>query len=248
MRMSSLTLAGMAAVAGLAAANSTLAVVVYDYGTSAGSGLTLAQPRPTTNADVGTLAPLPAGQQWQIDSITVARAHGGVAGSVDIGFFLWGSVDTAAPAGTSIFSSLLTSISFNRVVAAGNTGVLTTNITFTPGSLLMNGGSTFGYQMEYAAPGTINLTTAAYTPNTIGVGAFFADQGLSLAGASADGFWANSSADGTVQAADGPLTFAAPNTSKSNVYLVINATVVPAPASAAMLGLGGLMAARRRRN
>ena len=247
MRMNSLTLAGIAAVAGLAAANSTLAVVVYDYG-GIGPGLAFNAPRPTTNADIGTLATLPSGQQWQIDSITVARVHGGIAGGVDIGFFLWSTVNTTAPAGTSIFSNLLNATIFSRTVAAGSTSVLTTNITFAPGSLLLNGGSTFGYQMEYAAPGSINATTAAYTPNTIGVGAFFEDQGASLAGSSADGFWANSSADGKVQAADGPITFAAPNVAKSNVFLIINATAVPAPASAALLGLGGLVAARRRRN
>ncbi len=235
-------------------AGASHATLIYDYSGSTGSGFTL-NGSPTTLADFGTLAPLPTGQTWSVTSFAVARATGTTAGSFDVGYFLWNNVNTNAAAGTSVFSNLLASGSFNRT-ATTTAGVTITTITLgTP--LTLQGGQTFGIQMEYAAPGTINTTTAAYTPNTLGVTGFLVDQGTSLAGNSTNAFFANSSATGIVQSTDS-TGLASPNQAFGNVYLQINANVVgtaaaPEPSavalslSGAMLMVGGIVRRRRAR-
>lgn len=212
---------------------------LFDYG-GTGSGFTLAQPRPTNNADVGTFGlALGPGQSFQVTQITVARAHGTTNGSFDVGFFLWNTVNTSAPAGTSIFSDLLFSGTFNRSVTAANQGqILTTNFTIAPGALLLTDPN-FGYQMVYAAPGTINTTTAAFTPTTLGVGAFFQNHGPTApASNSPNTFYTDADGDGIVEGSES-TGFAAPNEAFSNVYLIIQGTVIPEPSTVALAAIGG---------
>lgn len=214
---------------------SSRAVVIYDYNSSASaSGFTLTG-LPTDVGDIGTLPTLAAGQSYQVNTITVARLNGATAGGLDVGFFLWNTVDPTST--TSVFSNLLTSTSFNRTVT-GTTGVNTTNINYAAGALTLQSGQTFGYQMVYATPGSINLATAAYTPTTTGSSAFFINQGpVTPSGTSPDTFYSDANSDGKLVASD--LTTLG-QAGYSNVYLVINATIVPEPGTNAMLALSGL--------
>ena len=192
---------------------------------------------PTNLGDVGTLPTLPAGQYYSVTGISVARLNGGTAGSFDVGYFLWNTVDTTST--TSIFSNLLISGSFNRVSTAANIGqVFTTAITFTT-PVVMQGGQTFGYQMEYAVAGSINLATAAYTPNTLGSSGYLVDHGTTTnTGTSPDTFYLDANNDGKFVATDSTATT---NTGFNNVYLVINANIVPEPTTNAALACGGLV-------
>ncbi|MBV9128209.1 MAG: PEP-CTERM sorting domain-containing protein [Verrucomicrobia bacterium] len=226
------------------------AVVIYDYNSSASASGFILNSAPTDVGDVGTLQTLSPGQFYQVTSIVVARVNGTTAGSFDIGFFLWGNVDTAN--GTSIFSNLLTSTSFNRTTT-GTQSAITTTITVTPGALNLASGLTFGYQMEYAAPGTINLATAAYTPTTTGSTAFLINQGSSPnSGTSPDTIYVDSNTDGKFTSADQTALSGTGTAGFSNVYLVINANIVPEPGTNLALAVGGLVLlggwqARRRR-
>lgn len=227
---------GFGLLAACLSSASSQAVIIYDYNSSAtATGYTLTA-LPTDLADVGTLPTLPAGQAYSVTGVTVARYNGATAGSFDIGFFLWNTVNTAST--TSIFSNLAYSTSFNRT-ASGTVGVTTTAITF-PTPVTMTSGQTFGYQMEYANAGTINLTTAAYTPTTTGSSGFLINQGTTTpGGTSPDTFYIDANNDGKLVASDLNATT---NTGYNNVYLVINATIVnvPEPATNAALALGGV--------
>jgi len=226
--------------------------IVYDYTGSTGSGFVLAQPRPTLSGDAGTMT-MPAlgpNEMYQIDSVTVARVHGTATGSFDVGFAMYDNAALPSAATTPEFSGLMALVSFNRAVTAANAGqVFVTTIPFAPGALLTDD-LDFGFEMYYAAPGTISHTgdTVNYTPTTLGIGAFYPDQGPTLQGVSDDYFFLDDNGDKVITQ-DEATGFGTPNESFSNVFLQINASIVavPEPASMGLLGLSVLALSARRR-
>lgn len=212
--------------------------VLYNYANPFVQDVAFAQSRPTSNADIGTLAALPG--SYSINSITFARINGTTNGSFDMSVFIWGNVNPNAPAGTSIFSSLLAySVPITRTVTNLNQGSAFSNtVNFIPGTFIMQGGATFGYQVVFAEVGTINTATAAYTPTTLGIGTVYSASGGT--GFSANNFYGNNDATGKVQASD-MNSFSAQNESKSTVYLGIRGTlVIPEPGSMGLCLLGGI--------
>lgn len=227
-------------------------VIAYDYAGTGGTGGLVDSSLPTNVGDNGSTVAIPAGFVLDVTQIQVARVNGSVAGSFDIGFYLWDNVNTAAAANTSVNSGLLTSVTFNRAVTAANVNqAFLTNITFTPGSLLLTDAN-FGYQMVYSTPGSqvVNAAngTVNYTPNTIGGSAFLIDKSVGGNGNSTNGFYSDADGDKFLESTEF-FAFAAPNDVKSNVYLQITGDLraIPEPASLSLIGLGGMTLLARRR-
>jgi hypothetical protein len=223
--------------------------VAYDY-TGTGPGL-LDSARPSTVSDFGSTINIPAGFVLDVTQITVARVNGTVGGSFDVGFYLWDNTNPAAPAGTSVNSGLLAAGTFNRNSTGALNSVLTTNFTFTPGTLLLTD-SNFGYQMVYSTPGSQTVNAAAgtvnYTPDPNGATGFYEDRNASGIGNSANGFFEDLNANKILESTEA-VAFAAPNDVKSNVFLQITGDLraVPEPTSLGLIGLGGMSLLARRR-
>lgn len=194
--------------------------------------------RTTNNADIGTLGGNPT-SFYSIDSVTIARNNGTTNGAFDLSVFIWGNVNPNAPAGTSIFSNLLAygTPSTRTVTDATQGQSFFTTFNFTPGAFILQGGTTFGYQVVYAEVGTINTNTASYTPTSLGIGTVFSGNGG--AGSSTAGFYGNDNGAGIVQASDFRTLPA--DQPRSNVYLaVIGTVVVPETSSVVLTTLGGV--------
>jgi hypothetical protein len=230
--------------------NGTEAVqIAYDY-TGTGPGL-VDSARPSNVGDFGSTINIPAGFVLDVTQIQVARVNGTVGGSFDVGFYLWDNTNPAAPAGTSINSTLLASGTFNRNSTGALNSVLTTNLTITPGTLLLTD-SNVGFQMVYSTPGSQVVNAAAgtvnYTPDPNGATAFYEDRNASGIGNSPNGFFEDINGNKILESTEG-VAFAAPNDVKSNVYLQITGELraVPEPASLGLIGLGGMTLLARRR-
>ncbi|MBC8107879.1 MAG: PEP-CTERM sorting domain-containing protein [Anaerolineae bacterium] len=226
-------------------------VIAYDYAGTGGTGGLTDNSRPTNVGDFGSTVNIPAGFVLDVTQIVVARVNGSVAGNFDIGFYLYDNVNPAAPANSSVNSTLLASGTFNRVVTAANVNqAFTTAFTVTPGSLLLSDAN-FGVQMVYSTAGSqvANANgTVSYTPNTIGGSAFFIDKSVGGNGNSTNGFFADADSDGFLESTEF-FAFAAPNDVKSNVFFQITGDLraVPEPASMSLLGLGAVTLMARRR-
>lgn len=213
-------------------------VVLYNYANPFVQDVVLNPPRPTNNADIGTLAALPG--SYIINSITYARINGTTNGEFDVSVFIWGNVNPNAPAGTSMFSNLLAySAPITRTVTNANQGAaFASTANFNSPLFVMQGGATFGYQVVFAEKGTINVATAAYTPTTLGIGTVYSASGGT--GFSANNFYGNNDATGKVQASD-INSFSAPNEAKSTVYLgIVGTLVIPEPGTMGLCLLGGI--------
>ena len=244
---------GLAGAVALSLSSVASADLVYEYNASS----LFTTSRPTNVGDFGVfsnaLGTFGPNDRYEIDSLVVARVQGGTGtagGTVDVGWFIWDDVNTTGGAGVPVFSNLIGWGTFERTVAPeGGASSVTTTIT-VPDGLMITDDQSFGYQMVYAVPDTIQVNgdTVTFTPTASGMTASMRGLGTSGQGSSSNGWFQDQDGDGILESTEF-FAFGAPNDVNSNIYLQVNASkiTIPEPASAGLMALGGLALLRRRR-
>lgn len=174
---------------------------------------------------------IPGGQQWKVDSITFFTYQTGSTTTSTItsaDMKLWSG---AAPGGTSAGSSTsILSNAFTNIFRVTSTTLTTNNrpimaVEMDFGGLILNAGQ---FWIDWQAAGS--LASGPWAPPVSSASAFITGNAQqSIAGGA---FAAMIDAGASLQVA---LPF------------IVKGSIVPAPSALALLGLGGLVAGRRRR-
>jgi MYXO-CTERM domain-containing protein len=216
--------------------------VIYDAITNQTFSFTGSLPRTHLGDPVNNIA-APINKKWRVDVIDMNFVVGaaGTFNNVTARIRVWDNWDPAAPAGTHVFSNLLSDVTwtFGDITTTGVSG-FSVALPYVASGLGFNLNDTqLGFEIEWRVNGVLddNLTTGI--TNTAG------DVPPVVGSTALDGYYRDVNNDGIFDASDA-RDLATLNT---NLMLRINATAIPEPSTMALaaVGLVGLVALRRRR-
>ena len=230
----------------------------YNVHTYAGNSLGLVQNPVGGNQFMGGMSgPLPAGTSPARAQVGVPFANSTYVISYDTAGAFVGTPPTALNLG---------SFSLNHNTLAANTfqgfiNLFNFNVPATPGSGMKSEFNVFdaaGLAINNASPGAfwanlqynhwyrsfVTVDFSSHQVTNVAIVDLHTGQGASVAPA---GWYLNGGAASTLPLPDAIRAFAGGNAGNITGWDNIDITLVPAPASLALLGLGGLVATRRRR-
>ncbi len=236
-------------------ANTASADLIYDNRPNATDGGTLtttgSTPRNYMADSMNTLAPPTASQVWEVQTIgwqlfVVGSGQAGVPvtyENVTARFRVYDTWDSAAPAGTSVFSGLVSDVIWNLGNITNNSSgggalAFTYNLNYASNNLAfeLGDGQGMGIAIEILQNGTKNQNLASI----IRGGGFDP-----IIGTSTNGWYRDANDNGIIEAGDF-RTLGSPN-SPSHLSLQIDAIAIPEPAMAGLGVAGVLLLMRRRR-